>query len=100
MRMSARPRRRWMGIGLNNGLPCVGTLRLSPGVTRALHSDEIPIDTQLVRALVGRAMPQHIDLPIRQLAWSGSTNALFVSGRTFWCGCPRQPGGIGGSATI
>ena len=86
-----------MGIGLDSGLPCVGTLRLSPGVTRALHSDEIPIDTELVRALVGRAMPQHVDLPIRQLAWSGSTNALFRLGKDLLVRLPRQPGG---SATI
>jgi aminoglycoside phosphotransferase (APT) family kinase protein len=66
-------------------------------MSRALHIDEIPIDTGLVRALVDRAMPQYVDLPIRRLASSGSTNALFRLGTDLLVRLPRQPGG---SATI
>jgi aminoglycoside phosphotransferase (APT) family kinase protein len=66
-------------------------------VAQSLHSDEIPIDAELVRALVGRAMPDYADAPVRRLASSGSTNALFRLGEEFLVRLPRQPGG---SATI
>jgi aminoglycoside phosphotransferase (APT) family kinase protein len=62
-------------------------------VASALHDDEIPIDTGLVRVLVNRAMPQYVDLPIRRLASSGSTNALFRLGESLLVRLPRQPGG-------
>jgi aminoglycoside phosphotransferase (APT) family kinase protein len=66
-------------------------------VAGGLHDDEIPIDTGLVRALVNRAMPGHVDLPVRRLASSGSSNALFRLGEHLLIRLPRQPGG---SATI
>ena len=59
----------------------------------ALHADEIPVDVELVRALVGRAMPEHADAPVRRLASSGSTNWLFRLGDEFLIRLPRQPGG-------
>jgi hypothetical protein len=73
------------------------TVGLGPGVAPALHSDEIPIDAELVRSLVSRVMPAYADSPIRRLASSGSTNALFRLGEEFLVRLPRQPGG---SATI
>jgi hypothetical protein len=66
---------------------------LSSGVARALHSDEIPIDAELVQGLVRRAMPAHADAPVRRLASSGSTNALFRVGDELLVRLPRQPGG-------
>ena len=66
-------------------------------MARALHSDEIPIDAELVRGLVDRAMPACADAPLRRLASSGSTNALFRLGDDLLVRLPRQPGG---SATI
>ena len=66
-------------------------------MARALHADEIPIDAELVRGLVGRAMPAYADAPVRRLASSGSTNALFRLGDELLVRLPRQPGG---SATI
>jgi aminoglycoside phosphotransferase (APT) family kinase protein len=72
-------------------------LRLSPGVARTLHRDEILVDVELVRALVGRAMPEYADAPVRRLASSGSTNSLFRLGDELLVRLPRQPGG---SATI
>jgi aminoglycoside phosphotransferase (APT) family kinase protein len=66
---------------------------LIPGVARVLHSDEIPIDAALVRGLVGRAMPAYADVPVRRLASSGSTNALFRLGDELLVRLPRQPGG-------
>lgn len=66
-------------------------------MARALHSDEIPIDAALVRVLVSRAMPAYADAPVRRLASSGSTNALFRLGDDLLVRLPRQPGG---SATI
>ena len=47
--------------------------------------------------LVGRAMPAYADAPVRRLASSGSTNALFRLGDELLVRLPRQPGG---SATI
>ena len=58
-----------------------------------LHDDEIPITTGLVRVLVDRAMPQCAGLPLRRLASSGSTNALFRLGEDFLVRLPRQPKG-------
>ena len=60
---------------------------------RALHADEIPIDDELVRALVRRAMPDYADAPVRRLAATGSTNALFRLGDELLVRLPRQPGG-------
>ena len=70
---------------------------LSPEVARSLHSDEIPIDAEMVRGLVGRAMPALADAPVHRLASSGSTNALYRLGEELLVRLPRQPGG---SATI
>jgi aminoglycoside phosphotransferase (APT) family kinase protein len=62
-------------------------------MTRALHSDEIAIDVELVRILVARAMPGYAGAPVRRLASSGSTNALFRLGDELLVRLPRQPGG-------
>ena len=70
-----------------------GTVGLSPGVDQALHSNEIPIDIELVRTLVDRVMPDYADAPVRRLASSGSTNALFRLGHELLVRLPRQPGG-------
>jgi aminoglycoside phosphotransferase (APT) family kinase protein len=78
-------------------LRCGLTVVLIPGVVRVLHHDEIPIDAALARRLDGRAMPAHADLPVRPLASSGSTNALFRLGDELLVRLPRQRGG---SATI
>lgn len=71
--------------------------RLGERVPPVLHDDEIPIDAELVRDLIRRAMPQYADLPVRPLASTGSTNALFRLGEELLVRLPRQPGG---SATI
>lgn len=62
-------------------------------MARVLHSDEIPIDTALVRALVARSLPHHAATPVRRLAASGSTNVLFRLGDELLVRLPRQPGG-------
>jgi aminoglycoside phosphotransferase (APT) family kinase protein len=77
------------------GLAASRTVRFARTVTRALHTDEIPIGTALVRALIDRAMPRYVDLPLRELASSGSTNALFRLGEDLLVRLPRQPGGSG-----
>ena len=71
--------------------------RLSLIVGQVLHTDESPIDARLVRAMIDRAMPQCVGLPVRRLASSGSTNVLFRLGHDLVVRLPRQPGG---SATI
>lgn len=62
-------------------------------MTDALHVDEIPIDAELVGRLVSRVMPTYADAPIRRLASSGSTNALFRLGADLLVRLPRLPGG-------
>lgn len=62
-------------------------------MTQALHSDEIPIDAELVRLLISRVMPVYADAPVRRLPSSGSTNALFRLGEELLVRLPRQPGG-------
>jgi len=68
-------------------------LRLFAKVAGILHDDEIPIRTELVRALVDRAMPDYAGLPVRRLDSSGSSNALFCLGDNLLIRLPRQPGG-------
>ncbi|MGN6090142.1 MAG: phosphotransferase [Actinomycetales bacterium] len=58
-----------------------------------LHDDELPIDLDLVRALVADADPVWREVPLRPLAASGSTNALFRLGDELLVRLPRQPGG-------
>jgi aminoglycoside phosphotransferase (APT) family kinase protein len=58
-----------------------------------LHDDELPIDADLVRALVADALPQYAGLDVRPLGASGSTNALFRLGDDLLVRMPRQPGG-------
>ncbi|SDP46917.1 Predicted kinase, aminoglycoside phosphotransferase (APT) family [Nakamurella panacisegetis] len=62
-------------------------------MVRTLHSDEIPIDAELVRGLIRRAMPAYADEPVRRLPSTGSTNALFRLGKELLVRLPRQPGG-------
>ena len=78
---------------LEKSLADGGTVRLGSGVARILHPDEILVDVELIRALVGRAMPDCADMPVRQLAASGSTNTLFRLGDEFLVRLPRQRGG-------
>lgn len=66
-------------------------------MTGPLHTDELTIDADLVRALVGRARPGWAALPVDPLPRSGSSNALFRLGDDLLVRLPRQPGG---SATI
>jgi len=66
---------------------------LTSAVARVLHDDEIPVDTELVRALVSRAIPQYAGLPVWRLDASGSSNALFRLGNDLLVRLPRQPGG-------
>ncbi len=66
---------------------------LTPTVAGVLHVDEIPIDVVLVRALVARAMPELGHLPVREVASTGSTNALFRLGDDLLVRLPRQRGG-------
>ena len=58
-----------------------------------LHEDEIPIDDELVRRLLGTVSPAYDDLPLRRFEVTGSTNALFRLGGDLLVRIPRQPGG-------
>lgn len=59
----------------------------------ALHDDQLPIDTDLVRRLVERSFPEYAGLTITPLGASGSTNALYRLGKDLLVRLPRQPGG-------
>lgn len=63
----------------------------------SLHADEYPLDAKLVAALVRHELPRLARLPVRPLASSGSSNALFRLGDDLIVRLPRQPGG---TATI
>lgn len=62
-----------------------------------MHADELPIDERLVRTLLGRTLPDAAEQPLRRLAATGSSNALYRLGADSLVRLPRQPGG---SATI
>jgi aminoglycoside phosphotransferase (APT) family kinase protein len=66
-------------------------------VSVRLHDDEIDLDDDLVRRLVGTLPASYAALPLRRLEASGSTNALFRLGDDLLVRLPRQPGG---TATI
>jgi aminoglycoside phosphotransferase (APT) family kinase protein len=66
-------------------------------VNGPLHDDEIPIDEELVRSLVGTLPPAYHQPTLRRLDSTGSANALFRLGDDLLVRLPRQPGG---SATI
>jgi aminoglycoside phosphotransferase (APT) family kinase protein len=58
-----------------------------------LHADELPIDEPLVRALLRRTLPDAAGQPLRRLAATGSSNALYRLGVDLLVRLPRQPGG-------
>jgi len=58
-----------------------------------LHEDEIHIDDELVRRLLGTVSSAYDDLPLRRFEVTGSTNALFRLGDELLVRIPRQPGG-------
>jgi aminoglycoside phosphotransferase (APT) family kinase protein len=61
-------------------------------VTR-FHDDEIAVDRDLVRALLGDLRPEWAALPVERLATTGSSNALFRVGEHLLARLPRQPDG-------
>jgi aminoglycoside phosphotransferase (APT) family kinase protein len=62
----------------------------------SLHNDEIPIDIDLVRNLVGTQFPQYAAMLLSRLDASGSTNVLFRLGDDLLVRLPRLPGGSAG----
>jgi len=58
-----------------------------------LHDDEIPIDVELVRGLVDRAMPNASGLRLTPVETTGSSNSIFRLGDELAVRLPRQPGG-------
>ena len=44
-----------------------------------LHDDEIPIDVELVRGLVDRAMPNASGLRLTPVETTGSSNSIFAA---------------------
>jgi aminoglycoside phosphotransferase (APT) family kinase protein len=57
-----------------------------------LHTDELPVDEALVSRLVGDQLPG-LAGPVRRLASTGSSNAMFRLGEELLVRVPRQPGG-------
>lgn len=59
----------------------------------ALHDDELKVDAELVRRLLGASLPALAGERVRPLVSSGSSNALFRIGDNLVARFPRQPGG-------
>lgn len=59
----------------------------------ALHEDEFAVDSDLVRSLLARCLPEYAALPVTPLPASGSSNVLFRLGPDLLVRLPRQPGG-------
>jgi aminoglycoside phosphotransferase (APT) family kinase protein len=62
-------------------------------VDARLHDDELDVDEELVRRLLGTLSPAYDGLPLRRFEVTGSTNALFRLGDGLLVRVPRQPGG-------
>lgn len=58
-----------------------------------LHDDEIEVDDELVRRLLGTVSPAYEGLPLCRFDATGSDNALFRLGEDLLVRVPRQPGG-------
>ncbi|MCY7396780.1 MAG: phosphotransferase, partial [Nocardioides sp.] len=58
-----------------------------------LHDDQLGVDVDLVRLLLGRSAPALARMPVRELAASGSSNALFRLGDDLLVRLPLQAGG-------
>ena len=58
-----------------------------------LHDDELAVDVDLVRALLGDLRPEWAGLPVERLPSTGSSNALFRMGDDLLARLPRQPDG-------
>ena len=62
---------------------------MDDGVVR-LHDDEVPIDVDLVRRLIGRDLPDLSDEPIVRVVGSGTSNAMFRLGDRLSVRLPRH----------
>lgn len=56
-----------------------------------LHSNEFPINEDLVRRLIGEQMPQWVGLPLDRMETSGTVNAIFRLGDDKVVRLPRTP---------
>jgi aminoglycoside phosphotransferase (APT) family kinase protein len=59
-----------------------------------MHDDEADIDVALVRRLVADQFPDWADLPVEQVASSGTENAMFRLGADMVVRLPRIPGAV------
>lgn len=57
-----------------------------------MHSDQIAIPDEVVRALVDTQFPDWRDLPVRRLATAGTANAIFRIGDGLAARLPLRPG--------
>lgn len=56
-----------------------------------MHDDELPVDADLVRALLADQLPDLADQPLRRVASIGTVNALFRLGDELVVRLPRTP---------
>ncbi|QXJ26983.1 aminoglycoside phosphotransferase family protein [Actinomadura graeca] len=59
-----------------------------------MHADEVDIDADLVRRLVGGRFPQWADLPVERLASGGTVNAIYRLGDALTVRLPLTAGGV------
>ena len=65
-------------------------------MTQRLHEDEVHIDVDLVRELIGRQLPQLADLEVRLVAAPGTDNVVFRLGDELSVRLPRKPAAVSG----
>ncbi|MFJ3894301.1 aminoglycoside phosphotransferase family protein [Streptomyces sp. NPDC090083] len=58
-----------------------------------MHADELDIDAELVRRLVGEQFPDWAGLPVTRVASAGTDNAMYRLGEDMVVRLPRLPGG-------
>lgn len=60
-----------------------------------MHADELDIDGELVRRLIGEQFPHWAGLPVTRVASAGTDNAMYRLGGDMVVRLPRLPGGEG-----
>ncbi len=58
-----------------------------------MHADELDIDGELVRRLIGEQFPDWAGLPVTRVASAGTDNAMYRLGEDMVVRLPRLPGG-------
>lgn len=76
--------------------PAAGVLtRTGPARVTGMHEDQLPVDVELARRLVGAQFPRWSHLPLSAVPAPGTVNAVFRLGPSLAARFPLQPGAPG-----